>query len=115
MKPKLVRRSQTLSPFGAGAIMNVEGESFVAADITRWKNRGEEIREPRLEKILGVVKFKTGPAAPDPVWEIKSYTPGLPYFRFPQWLFCSRSRCRRMSRWSMGKESGEAPFCAICP
>lgn len=113
MKAKFVRRAQTLSPFGVGAIMDVEGESFVAVDIARWKGRGERIREPRLEEMLGVSEFRMGPAAPDNLWEIDNRSPGIPYYRFPQWLFCSR--CRRMSRWSIGKEEGEPPVCGLCP
>ena len=52
MKVKLVRRAQTLSPFGVGAIFDVEGESLLATDITYWKNEGQEIREKRLEDLL---------------------------------------------------------------
>ena len=114
MKRRLVRRAQTLSPFGVGAILDVEGESLVAADITRWKNQGEEIREPRLEDLLGVTGFRMGPAAPDRPWNAPDHAPGIPYYRFPQWLFCSRSTCRRMYRWSTKKETGSAPVCAVC-
>ncbi len=112
MKPKLVRRAQTLSPFGVGAILDVEGESFVAVDITHWKNQGESINEPRLESLLGVVSFRMGPAAPDNPHAAPEHAHAIPYYRFPQWLFCSG--CRRMSRWSRKKETGDPPVCGVC-
>lgn len=109
MKVKLVRRSQTLSPFGVGAIFDVEGESLVAVDISWWKNQGQEISEKRLEEMLGVKRFKMGPAAKD---NPSANDPGIPYYRFPQWLFCPR--CRSMSHWSKYGETGKPPECTEC-
>ena len=105
-KVRLVRRPQTITPFGTGAIIDIEGESFVAADVSRWSNKGLIIREPRLEKLLGVKNFRMAPAAPEFFWNINDKTPGVPYVRFPRWMFCSQ--CRRMY-WNWSKK--DAPRC----
>jgi len=105
-----VRRSATVSPFGVGAIYDFGDESFVAMDIFHWNGKGEDIHLPRLEAELGVFGFKMAPAAP----EFGSQAGhAVPYFRFPQWLFCPS--CRRMIRWSYKKEQdGEQPRCEQC-
>jgi hypothetical protein len=53
---KQLRRSQSLSPFGVGAVYDILGESFVAADIRHWQKDGHligvSIKEPRLQQVL---------------------------------------------------------------
>jgi hypothetical protein len=100
MIERTVRQSQTLSPFGVGAIYDVLGESLVAADTTYWKNRGEVLRAPRLERELKIARFKSAPE-----------TQGVPYVRFPKWLFCAT--CRRMVLWRWKMEEPDEP--AVCP
>jgi hypothetical protein len=113
MKPRQIRRSQSLSPFGVGSILDLDGESFVAADIYRWRNQGQVIHEPRLERMLSVKELRMAPASSGSFWGVNQGGQGIPYYRFPQWLFCSR--CRRMRRWTIGEETGEAPICSRCP
>lgn len=109
-RQRTVRRSATVSPFGVGAIYDFGDESFVAMDIFHWNGKGEDIHLPRLEAELGVSGFKMAPAAPE-FGSQTSYS--VPYFRFPQWLFCPS--CRRMIRWSYTKEQdGEQPRCEQC-
>jgi hypothetical protein len=105
-----VRLSQALSPFGVGAIYDVLGDSFVAADISRWKARGEVLRAPRLERNLGVAQLKS-----PPVRRSRFGTPkgaGVPYIRFPRWLFCSA--CRRMRQWNVRSEEEGDLRCLNC-
>ncbi len=106
---KLIRRAQTISPFGVGAILDIEGESFVAADIRFWEGYGEIIHEPRLEKLLGVKEFRLAPAAPDKFVAIKPETPGVPFNRFPFWMFCPE--CRKMTKVVSDKKE---PVCESC-
>jgi Domain of unknown function (DUF1998) len=104
-----VRRSQTLAPFGVGAVYDILGESLVAADISYWKNRGDVIRASRLERELKVAKFKLAPSHTS-LW---GRSPGIPYVRFPKWLFCAT--CRRMVLWRWGMEvEGEPAMCPNC-
>ena len=107
MTNRTIRLSQTLSPFGVGAIYDYRGESLIACDISRWGGRGERIRSQRLEHALGVEQLKMPPSQTS-LW---GTAPPIPYFRFPQWLFCPR--CRRMTQWSpRNEEPGSEPTCS---
>jgi hypothetical protein len=102
MTTRGVRRSQTVSPFGVGAIIDLVGESFVAEDAGAWRSH-DAISMPRLAGILRVREIGAAPEGGK-----------LPYYRFPQWLFCPT--CRRMERWSTRREKkNAAPTCQTCP
>ncbi len=108
---RTVRLSQTITPFGVGAIYDVLGESLVACDTSYWKGRGQQLDAQRLADYLKVDELKR---APTKASLFSNKTEGaLPYFRFPNWLFCSS--CRRMYFWrpEMEKE-GKAPTCERC-
>ncbi|RQW84072.1 DUF1998 domain-containing protein [Micromonospora globispora] len=104
------RLSQTISPFGVGAILDIDGESLMAADISLWPvDHTQRIESRRLEESLGVTELRSPPSVP-------SYpsrrTPGIFYQRFPGWLFCQD--CRRMHRIKRHDETGEVPICRHC-
>ncbi|GAA3359798.1 DUF1998 domain-containing protein [Saccharopolyspora gregorii] len=102
MTMRKIRRSQVVSPFGPGAIVDLVGESFVAEDAGNWRGKPEFLRFPRLASFLEVSALRT-----------PRQDENLPYFRFPQWLFCSG--CRGMERWSFRMErEGETPRCTTC-
>jgi hypothetical protein len=104
------RLSQTISPFGVGAILDINGESLMAVDISRWPlERTERIKSRRLEESLGVAELRSPPSVPS--YPSKN-TPGIDYKRFPGWLFCQD--CRRMHRMRPHQESGDAPTCKVC-
>src|SRR5262245_28021644 len=92
---RTVRLSQTLAPFGVGAIYDFVGESLVGCDTALWKGHGDPLRLRRLEEELGVSGFRS---APSHVSLFGATGPRVPYARFPQWLFCPR--CRRMAYWA---------------
>lgn len=103
MTARKVRRAQIISPFGPGAIIDLVGESFVVEDAGKWRRPLVPVDFPRLASYLKVDSL----AAPSPRQPI-------PYYRFPQWLFCGS--CRRMYRWSYKKEvTNTAPACEQCP
>lgn len=107
-----IRQSQTIVPFGVGAIFDFKGESLVGCDIFRWGARGETIQSERLAAALGVAQFRAAPAVDSNAWAPP--TAGVPYTRFPTWLFCQQ--CRRMVRWRRSLEQeGKAPTCGSCP
>lgn len=114
MSDRRIRRSQILSPFGVGAMFDVVGESFVAEDITRWQGKQVSVSAPRIAALMGVATLRTAPVAP----ERGSSGSGVPFYRFPQWMFCPGHDCRRMSRWSLikerGLEPGSPPRCDQC-
>ena len=102
-----LRLSQTVSPFGVGAIFDLLGESFVACDIAMWGAHGDTIRLSRLEHELGVDRLRS---APSQVELFGRKGAGVPYSRFPRWLFCQK--CRTMYWWRRSDEREDAP--ALC-
>lgn len=110
-----VRRSQTVTPFGVGAIYDFGAESFVAMDISKWRvEREPDIRLPRLESVLRVKKFKAAPISERPAFPgATTRARSVPYVRFPAWLFCPN--CRAMHKWGYAKEKkGVHPVCPEC-
>jgi len=104
MSEKKIRRSQLIAPYGVGALVEIEGESFIVKDISKWpRTRLQAIELPGLKDVLPGVRELKGPKDKDAV---------VPVARFPRWLFCSR--CRRMYRWTYQNEQeadGNKPYC----
>lgn len=108
-----VRQSQTVLPFGVGAVVDIQGESFVATGIGDWPSRArQKVESPRLASRLGVTGFYAAPATVNERFDSPD-SPGAPYIRFPSWLFCGA--CRRMKRWRIADEKpGLPPRCPFC-
>ncbi|MFH8440384.1 DrmB family protein [Streptomyces sp. NPDC018026] len=108
-----VRQSQTVVPFGVGAVFDIQGESFVATGIGDWPPRGRQrVESARLASRLGVTGFYAAPATANDRFDVPD-APGAPYIRFPSWLFCGS--CRRMKRWRIADERpGQPPRCPSC-
>lgn len=107
---RTTRLSQTISPFGVGAIIDIEGESLMAADIGLWPlGATRRIISRRLEESLGVAELRTPPSVPS---YPSTRTPGISYKRFPGWLFCQD--CRRMHLMKGREETGKPPECQHC-
>ncbi|CAL9645751.1 DrmB family protein [Streptomyces sp. enrichment culture] len=108
-----VRQSQTVVPFGVGAVFDIQGESFVATGIGDWPSRGRQrVESARLASRLGVTGFYAAPATANDRFDVPD-APGAPYIRFPSWLFCGS--CRRMKRWRIADEKpGRPPRCPSC-
>ncbi|MFF4650560.1 DrmB family protein [Streptomyces sp. NPDC001380] len=97
-----LRLSETISPFGVGAIVDVRGESLMAPDTSWWDRRtAHEISCDRLMARLGAGVLRQPPAH---AGRSAKDTPALPYWRFPAWRFCER--CDRLSKLT-GKSKGK--------
>lgn len=92
-----IRKAQTISPFGVGAIFDFKDESFIGIDVGRWPANARRIESPRLSQRVGT-ELAEAPAA------------GLPYLRFPRWLVCRK--CTRMTEWH-GSADGQAEEKAV--
>ena len=104
------RKSQLISPFGVGSIYDIGEESLTCCDISMWKmvSEKDEIRLSRLERKLKVERFYSPPVAPS---RFSSKAPTVPFYRFPQWMFCPS--CRQMTRTKPEDEKkGYAPVCS---
>ncbi|CAL9342109.1 hypothetical protein SUDANB106_00297 [Streptomyces sp. enrichment culture] len=107
-----VRQAQTVLPFGVGAVIDVQGESFVAAGIENWPQTKTPVPSERLAARLGVRGFFAAPHTLNDRYD-RPDRPGVPYVRFPGWLFCGA--CRSMVRFLREMEKpGEPPVCASC-
>ena len=112
-----IRQTQAISPFGAGSIFTLRGESFIFRDIGFWtgsENFGNEIGDSlklnRLAYRHGLEGFRSPPVKRD------DETGGdkIPAQRFPRWLFCPQ--CDRMEYWSYMREKDlvGVPRCSCC-
>jgi len=96
-----VRRSQLVSTFGIGAIVDLEKGSFMPMGLDDWERvtglPSLHIGEPRLQAMLGVSHFRLGPVREDqPGTTRVSARSAAPAVRFPEWHECPK--CHRIGR-----------------
>lgn len=97
-----LRLSETLSPFGVGATVDIRGESLIAPDTSWWDRKYSPVIScDRLLSRLGAGELRQ---APTHAGKIAKDTAALRYWRFPEWRFCER--CSRLSILT-GKEKGK--------
>ncbi|MDT2834319.1 DUF1998 domain-containing protein [Vagococcus carniphilus] len=102
-KPEFnVRRSQLLTPFGIGALMDVNNQSVMIADSEYWNtNKCEKVHDVRLEKAMNAEGFIEPPfkEADDIVGK-----------RFPQWYFSPEDRSlKKIDSWRQLVEAKGIP------
>lgn len=97
-----LRLSETISPFGVGAIIDVRGESLIAPDTSWWDRRvAPEIVCDRLVAQLGGGVLRQ---APTHAGRASNNTAALLYWRFPAWRFCERcGKLSQLTRADKGK------------
>ncbi|MDX8526999.1 DUF1998 domain-containing protein [Mesorhizobium sp. MSK_1335] len=96
-----VRRSQLISTYGIGAIVDLEKGSFMPMGLEDWEYSTRlpslTIGEPRLEAMLGVTQFRLGPVAKQvPNSRMVSARSTAPAARFPEWHECPK--CHRIGQ-----------------
>ncbi|MEU0542750.1 DUF1998 domain-containing protein [Nocardia sp. NPDC005978] len=97
-----LRLSETISPYGVGAIVDVRGQSLIAPDTSWWdKKRAPRISCDRLLARLGRGELRQPPTH---AGRIAKETASLLYWRFPTWRFCER--CSQLSMLT-GKSKGQ--------
>lgn len=88
-----VRRSQLVSTYGVGSVVDLERGSFMPMGLEDWdelmKTPGLAISEPRLQAMLGVNRFMAGPAERRvPGQGLVERRCAAPAVRFPAWQEC---------------------------
>lgn len=78
-----IRFSQSLAPFGVGAMIDFPDQTLMAAAPELWRT-GRSIRDERLEYQLEVDEFRMPPDSDN--------IAGLPFVRFPEWYFCPKCK-----------------------
>ncbi|MBO3746154.1 DUF1998 domain-containing protein [Streptosporangiaceae bacterium NEAU-GS5] len=96
-----LRLSETITPFGVGAIVDVLGESLIAPDTSWWDRKSApEISCERLRARLRAGVLRQAPAHSG---RAAKETAHLLYWRFPAWRFCER--CTKLSQLT-GRNKG---------
>lgn len=94
-----VRRSQLISTYGIGGIVDLEKGSFMPMGLEDWEDATRlpslTIAEARLQAQLGVSHFRLPPVA-EPIAGTRQVNPrrAAPAVRFPKWQECPR--CHRL-------------------
>ena len=92
MARRVMRRAQSVVPFGVGSIVEFEDEALMPAGLDMWPDKeAERLFDDRMAKRLHVKFFCLPPPKPEKGGEPGTMAP-LPYVRFPQWHFCQRCR-----------------------
>ena len=112
-----VRRSQLLSPFGVGAILDLPEEALMLMGLEQWETGpNTQIRDDRLAARLKIECFHEPiRARQDVEYGPKDTDGGSAHFtRFPLWHYCPR--CREMDQASPTSKapprcSGQAKSC----
>lgn len=103
-----LRRTQLVTTFGSGAIVDMPDYSVVIAATNYWKDSSPILHEPNLEKLLKVSHFKQPYVTEDPE---ENAAPDIPAFRFPIMHFCPECK-RLMPYWGFGDDTGKQ--CSTC-
>lgn len=108
-KAPSLRRSQAVTTFGPGSIVDFRDGSYMMAGLDFWpENETVEIHEPNLEKALHVKEFRL-PSLSD-----STGGKNLPAVIFPEWMICPK--CNRLARYTEITNFLHAPMKIIrCP
>lgn len=101
-----VRTAQLITTYGVGSVVAVEDESWLVAGIDQWPVDEPDIREPRLERELGVRGFVRPPASGD------DNEADIPVLRFPEMHYCPE--CKRLDEHGWFCAANEKR-CQSCP
>ena len=114
---KPVRRSQLISPFGVGAMVNFPGdESLMTAGLDAWPFADEQcpydwlVLEERLQVRLNTSHFRLPPEHRDPGPGVNHSNQNIPYVRFPRWHYCHRcGDMQLLSLFETGRQRCRGP------
>lgn len=111
---KPIRRSQLISPFGVGAMVDFpRDESLMVAGLDAWHCAKQScpselvVEEERLQARLNVRTFRLPVDHKDPGLGIKNANLDIPAVRFPGWHYCHR--CGAMERLTLFSSSRRCP------
>jgi len=103
-RERRLRKSQLITPFGIGAIIEFPKETLMHAGINAYTINDElKLIDDRLAHRLNVRDFY------EPINAQEKFIDGgvIPFVRFPLWHFCSRCRAMYRANWN----DSRAPKC----
>ena len=91
-----IRRSQVITTYGPGALIDLPRDSAIVAGVDGWTHPLERLDEPRVQRILsrmtGVVHPELYvPPTPDPAKYWLKFPKGIDAYRFPEWFVAQSS------------------------
>lgn len=91
-----VRRSQVITTYGPGALIDLPRDSAIVAGVDGWKQPLERLDEPRLQRILSrmtdvLYPELYVPPTPDPAKYWMKFPRGIDAYRFPEWFVAQDS------------------------
>ena len=86
-----IRRSQVITTYGPGALIDLPRDSAVVAGIDGWGGTLERIDEPRVQRTLSRMTDVPNPElrvppTPDPNEHWRNSPKGIDAYRFPEWF-----------------------------
>ena len=120
-----IRRSQIISTFGPGAIVDfrLPGSGALLSGVmqgleaweayTKGGYKQDIVREPRLETLLGVDHFRAPPVGTY-LKDGQTRDRVLPIERFPDWLSCPECHVINRSRQWAPSRNGDSLHCGKC-
>ena len=102
-----LRRTQLITSFGPGSLVDMPDYSVIIADGSMWEFDKHVLHEDRLERLLDVKYFREPLASDDP----HTGKDVIKSFRFPEWHYCPS--CHRLApAWALeGKRRGYCHHC----
>jgi len=91
-----IRRGQTIQPFGAGSIIEIDGESYIIKDINYWRKPTKTITLDRVQSLLSGKKLLS-------FQDFTAKDEYIPLDRFPVWYHCSS--CNHLRKISKSEPS----------
>ena len=91
-----IRRSQVITTYGPGALIDLPRDSAIVAGVDGWKQPLDRLDEPRVQHILsrmtGVLHPELYvPPTPDPTQFWLRFPKGIDAYRFPEWFVAQSS------------------------
>ena len=91
-----IRRSQVITTYGPGALIDLPRDSAIVAGVDGWKQPLERLDEPRLQRILSrmtdvLYPELYVPPTPDPAKYWMKFPRGIDAYRFPEWFVAQDS------------------------
>jgi hypothetical protein len=96
-RERRIRKSQMISPYGVGAIVEFPKETLMHAGLDAWNPAEEQtLSDDRLARRLKVKTFYEPAQAPEKNKQGQS----IPFVRFPLWHVCPRCRTMKKVEWN---------------
>ncbi|WP_296956358.1 DUF1998 domain-containing protein [uncultured Dialister sp.] len=109
-----IRKSQFITTFGPGAVVNFKDYSCVigAPYEPKWEDHGRVIHDRNLERLLHVSEFKEPPVISDSSPKAEYTEKDLIAYRFPKWCYCKK--CGKLAEAKYLQSSNDPTRCAFC-